>query len=29
MSNKGKYNLKDVRAAELTESVVDGVTSFA
>ena len=29
MSNKVKYNLKNVHAAKLTESVVDGVTSFS
>lgn len=28
MSNKVKYNLKNVHAAKLTESVVDGVVQF-
>ena len=29
MSNKVKYNLKNVHAAKLTESVVEGVTSYS
>ena len=29
MSNKVKYNLKNVHAAKLTETVADGVTSFS
>ena len=28
MGNKVKYNLKNVHAAKLTETVVNGVTSF-
>ena len=29
MGNKVKYNLKNVHAAKLTETVTDGVTSYA